>query len=134
MKIVTDTNVIIASLIKNGLARKIILDSKNNFICPSYTLSEIYKYKEEIMKKAGLNELEFSFLLYFIFQKIKIISALEYEDYLSQALNVLKDKKDAPFLALALSFNTEAIWSDDNHFKNQNLMRVLTTKEMISLT
>jgi predicted nucleic acid-binding protein len=41
------------------------------------------------------------------------------------------DESDAPFLALALSFPNDGIWSDDKHFKEQKLVRVWTTRDML---
>jgi predicted nucleic acid-binding protein len=42
------------------------------------------------------------------------------------------DEKDTPFLALALQLNCP-VWSDDNHFKQQNVVNVYTTKEILPL-
>lgn len=51
MKLIIDTNRIIAGLIKNGFSRKIILESAIEFFSPEITNEEILKYKEEILEK-----------------------------------------------------------------------------------
>ena len=45
MEVVIDTNIIISALLKDGFSRKLILNEKFKFITPSYTISEISKYK-----------------------------------------------------------------------------------------
>ena len=42
------------------------------------------------------------------------------------------DLDDTPFLALALSMSCQ-IWSNDDHFKKQSVIRALTTKELLGL-
>lgn len=55
MKLVVDTNIIISALIKAGATRKIIFDRTFELITPSFTISEINKYREEICKKAEIS-------------------------------------------------------------------------------
>ncbi|MBI2004103.1 hypothetical protein HYS72_01430 [Candidatus Pacearchaeota archaeon] len=58
--IVIDTNIFISSLIKEGLTREIITNSKINFLFPEFELEEIYSHKEEIIKiPASQNLFEF---------------------------------------------------------------------------
>jgi predicted nucleic acid-binding protein len=42
------------------------------------------------------------------------------------------DTEDVPFLALALTEESE-IWSDDRHFRQQDLVRIWTTTGLLSL-
>jgi len=42
------------------------------------------------------------------------------------------DEKDTPFLALAMQLNCP-IWSNDKHFKEQQVAEVYTTSEIIDL-
>jgi len=70
MKLVIDTNRIIAALITNSASRKIIKNIDYQFIAPDYSLEEIRKYKDEICKKSELDEEEFAVLLDLIFNNI----------------------------------------------------------------
>ena len=54
MKLVIDSNSIIASLIKDGLSRRIIVSPAIQFIAPDHTLKEISNYKKMICKKAKM--------------------------------------------------------------------------------
>ena len=71
MKIVIDTNRIIASLIKNSYSKSIIYDNKFEFFTPQYATEEIYKYKNEILQKSEMTEEEFNSLFSVLFEKIK---------------------------------------------------------------
>lgn len=51
MKLVIDTNRIIAALIKNSVSREIIFDEQFDFIAPDYSLVEIRNHQNEIIKK-----------------------------------------------------------------------------------
>src|SRR3989344_4150928 len=120
MRIVIDTNRIIASLIMDGTSRKILFNNKFEFISPSYTLTEILKYEKEIMNKARVTPEEFKVLISLIFEKIKIIPKSSYERFIEEANSLIKDTKDASFIALCLALNADGIWSDDPHFFSQS--------------
>ena len=49
MKIVIDSNRVIASLIKEGTTREILFDKKFEFFAPEFIKSEIDKYKEDYL-------------------------------------------------------------------------------------
>ncbi len=55
MRIVIDTNRIIASLIKDGTSRKILFSEDIEFITPDFSLQEIEKYKGYIIGKASIS-------------------------------------------------------------------------------
>lgn len=129
--LVIDTNKIIAALIKDSLTRKIILH--NRFITPDFTLKEIKKYTDLILKKSGLNVEEFNLVLNILFETIEIIPIKHYEEYLSKASLEIDDIKDVPFVALAMAKNT-GIWTDDAHFNKVNLVKIYKTEDIIKLT
>lgn len=133
MRLVIDTNRIIASLIKEGVSRNILFDKKFEFISPDFTLIEISKYKFEIIEKISVSEEEFGLLIQLLFEKITIISKEEYLLFMEEASRLIKDQKDVPFLALALSKSVEGIWSDDSDFKQQSRVNVFTTSEMLKI-
>lgn len=41
------------------------------------------------------------------------------------------DPSDTPFIALALSIESDGIWSDDDHFQMQDRVRIWKTKELV---
>ena len=54
MRLVIDTNRIIAALIRDSTSRRIILMSGIHFMTVSLSIKEIDKYKSEIMERRGL--------------------------------------------------------------------------------
>lgn len=127
-----DTNIIISALIKDGATRKILLDSRFNFIFPEDGLKEIYFYRNYIIKKSGMNEKEFDRLLLRTLKYVKLVPWYIIKKFKDLADNIIGkiDKKDTVFIATALAFNCQ-IWSDDSHFKRQNKVKILTTEDMI---
>ena len=132
MKIIIDSNIFISALIKkDGLTRSIIINSDCIFLFPEYEFQEIYKYKEEIMKKSGYSEREFIQAISLLLNNMRIVRREEICDYYNEAFEIMDkiDHDDIIFIATALAFNA-TIWSDDFHFKMQNKVNSLTTREM----
>jgi predicted nucleic acid-binding protein len=133
MKIIIDTNRIIASMIKDGVSRTIIMNQNFEFYAPEHTFSEIYKYEKEITRKAKITHEEFGMILSIIFERIRILPKEEYKDYLTQSKNLITDIGDVPFIAACLALKADGIWSDDTDFLKQKKVRVYATSDMIKL-
>ena len=133
MKLVVDTNRIIAALIKDGASRRILLKKNITFISPDITFAEIYKYEWEILEKADITHAEFDILLSLLFNRITILSKEEYFAFLKESETLIEDKGDVPFIAAAISQKAHGIWSDDRHFKKQTKIKIFSTREMLEL-
>ncbi|MCU0850571.1 MAG: PIN domain-containing protein [Candidatus Thermoplasmatota archaeon] len=129
MKLVIDTNRIIASLIKDSLSRQIINYPLLEFITPDYTLQELKKYEVVIRKKAHLTHEEFDLLLALLFEKIMIIPKEEYQEFLDKAQTLIDDINDAPFVALACAIKVDGIWTEDTDFQTNEHFIVFRTKD-----
>ena len=133
MRIVIDTNRIVAATIIDGMSRKILFSENFEFFSPEYTTTEINEHKKEIMEKTDLNETEFDFLVSIILEKIRLIPFDEYKNFIEESKNLIKDLDDVPFLALCLTLRTDGIWTDDEHFMKQNKIKIFRTSDMIKL-
>jgi len=51
MKLVIDTNRIMAGLLKESTSREIILDNRFIFYAPDYIGTELFRHREYLMKK-----------------------------------------------------------------------------------
>ncbi len=132
---VVDTNVLIATLINPSSPVWSIIESKNiKFFVPEFFLSELEEYRDLIKHKLAKKDkrAKFDFLISDLFKNIEIIPQNIYLEKLARAVDIMKniDEKDSPFLALALSLDCH-LWSNDKHFKHQNLVRRYTTKEIL---
>ena len=63
MRIVIDSNRVIAALISDGTTRELIFNKEFEFFAPDYLNIEVEKYKEEIINKSGLENGEFDVLI-----------------------------------------------------------------------
>ena len=134
MRIVIDSNRVIASLIKDSTTREILFDNHFKFFTPSFIKTEISKYKHEIIKKTGLDEDNFDKLFDVIFEHIAIIPNIEYEKYLDELSKEVKDKKDLPYFAAFLRINADGIWTHDPHFQEQKRCRILTNIDLLKIS
>ena len=130
MKLVIDTNNIIAALIKNGISRRIIVSPVIDLITPDHTLQEISKYEKLICEKAKVSSNEFKLLINLIFEQITIVPKEDYIKYIDKSKNLIDDINDVPFIALCLATKADGVWSDDKHFKSQKDFNVYRTKEL----
>lgn len=135
MKLIVDTNRIIAALIKNGASRKVILSNKFELITAEFTRKELGKHRAEILKKAKLSEKDFDGLLAMFFKRIYVVDDSAFGIRFGYAMKIMDriDPNDTPFISLALYIDNDGIWSDDKHFKMQNVIRVFTTSNLLKL-
>lgn len=133
MKIVIDTNRIIASLIKEGNSRKIIFSNLFEFYTPDYTLIELHNHLDEIRKKTKNTLEETKMLFSLIFENIQIIPEQNYSLQIDKAKNLISDIDDVPFIAVALFIGADGIWSDDSDFRTNSEIKVFRTNDMMDM-
>jgi predicted nucleic acid-binding protein len=130
---VIDSNIIFSSLLKDSTARKIILSDTFNLFAPEFLFTEIKKYEKVILEKSGLNKESYEYLLLLLQSHVAVIPFDEFSDFLKEAEEEMDniDKKDAPFIALALKLEIP-IWSNDLDFKKQKKVVSYTTDEIMT--
>lgn len=133
MKIIVDSNIIIAALIRDSITRKLIIDLSPDLYFPKAMLDEIKKYKSMIMEKTGLSEDSYILLFEKLFKYIRIVPD---EHLVANKLPAQKimgeiDPKDSLLIACAFSFEESVIWSNDPHLKKQKKIETYTTEEII---
>ncbi len=134
MEIAVNTSVIISALLKEGLTRRIIFLAPFELCTVPYAREEIENHRGEFLARTKLDEDAFQFLLDLIFSKVQCIEPKEIQLYRDKAAAVMKDIdiNDAPFVALALHLGCP-IWSNDEHFKRQYVVKTYNTREIIRL-
>lgn len=135
MKLVVDTNIIMAAIIRDSATRKLLLNPELELYLPDYVFSELKRHKDEIINRSDLSEDEFYILLYTIMDRITIVSKEDFAERIPEAWKIMAeiDENDTPFLALAMSFENDGIWSEDDHFKEQNEVKVWKTRDLIDV-
>ena len=134
MRIVVDSSIFIAALIRDSATRRILTHLDVEFITVSLSKKEIKKHLGSILKKSKLTEEAFWMVWDKLFARVAIADDSLVSMKMEQAKRIMDkvDPADTPFVALALATKA-AIWSDDGHFQKQKAIRVLTTKEMVKL-
>ncbi len=135
MKLVLDTNRIIAALVKNSASREILLSGKFEFLTVGVSMSEIEEHKEELLMRTKMSAEDFGKLLSLLLSKVKIVNDTAIQSKMKEA-KVLMDKvdpDDTPFIALALATENDGVWSNDKHFDRQDKIKVWKTQELLKL-
>ena len=134
MKLVIDTNRIMAGLLKESTSRKIILDNRFIFYAPDYIETELFRHREYLMKKAKIMESDFDTLLHTLLEQITLVPFEDFEQEYPRAIRIMEsiDENDAPFLAVGLALRLHGIWTEDRHFLRQDLIRVFHTGDLVS--
>lgn len=134
MKILVDTNRIIAALVQESTTRDILFDENFKFLTPDYTITEMKEHKEELKKKTKLTDKEFEILVTLIFERIEIIPESEYKKFLDECKNLISDPDDVSYLAACLASKAEGIWAHDPHFLEQHKVKIFTNMNMLRMS
>ena len=132
MRLVVDTNRIIAALIKDSISRESIFHLNAQLIAIPLLKEEVLKHKSIIVEKAALSETTFDLILQKLYENMDGLDEEIPKKYREEAAKIMDkiDPDDTQFIAAALATNSD-IWSDDTHFTKQNKVKVWTTKELI---
>jgi len=132
-KLVIDANIILSALIRDSITRKILIGSAIEFYAPDYLIEEVEKYISLVSRKNSLSEQENKKILGILCDYITIVGIEFYEEKIKEALKIMVDIdiKDTPYVALALSFDNDGIWSEDKGFFKQDKIKVWKTQEII---
>ncbi|MEK6906243.1 MAG: PIN domain-containing protein [Nanoarchaeota archaeon] len=133
MKVVIDTNILMAGLIKDSIVREILISRNIEFFLPEKAIEEIRKYQRELCKKAEYTKKEFERLFSYLLYNLKIVSKNKIKPYMKKAEKIMEkiDVDDSSFIATCLAINADGILTFDKHFKRQNIIKVLNIKEII---
>jgi predicted nucleic acid-binding protein len=135
MRLVVDTNRIIAALAKDSTSRKILFSDEIDFLTTEVTNHEILEHKQELLEKTRLTEDQLNIALSLLFSRILIVSDIVVESKMKEAERIMHtiDPDDTPFIALALAVENDGVWSDDRHFQQQTRIRIWKTKDLLTL-
>ncbi len=113
MKLIVDTNKIIACLLKDGMVRRILFLPSLELYTVRYVFDEIEEYKNELLLK--VSKASYELLLLKVKMKTKSIGFSLDDKSLLQIAKEIASKFDIdnyPLIALALKLNIP-IWTND---------------------
>lgn len=134
MRLIVDTNILIAALIRDSMTRHILIHSNAELITLPYSEAEILKHKQYILTKANIQEEEFDHLRFSLMKKLIFLEEYKLVSCWKDAIKIMDkiDPDDTPFIAAALAINAD-IWSDDKHFEKQKRIKIWKTQDIIPL-
>jgi predicted nucleic acid-binding protein len=130
LKLIIDTNVMFSFFWKNSITKKLLLNQNNLLFAPEFALEELKKYEKEIIHKAKITKKEFNEIRNELAILIDFVPLEEYKKFLRKGLIASPDNNDVDFFALAIKLKLP-LWSNDNLLKNQKIIQVLNTKEIL---
>jgi len=136
VKLVVDTSILFAALLKKSTVRELLLNPLFEFYVPEFGIEEIEKHVEEIVDRSGLNVENVYLLLGVLLSSVQAVPAERILKKYREAEKIMGriDRDDVPFVALALSFPNDGIWSEDKHFLKQKKVKVWRTRDLLKLT
>jgi predicted nucleic acid-binding protein len=121
-----------ALIATQGKTFDLIFNDRIKLFAPEFLFEEFQKYKAEILRKSGLSEPELSLFLTLVSSRIETVPRQEFKQLIKKAVGSITDKKDAPYIALALHLCC-SVWSNDKKLKEQDLAKVYSTTELLRL-
>ena len=125
MELIVDANILFAMFIRDGVTTDLAFEKSFQLIAPEFIIDEFIKYKKEISFKSKRSPENF-------IQLITIIPSEEYCDFIDESLEISPDENDAMYFALALRRNSP-IWSNDKKLKEQDKVKIYSTKEIMEI-
>jgi putative PIN family toxin of toxin-antitoxin system len=134
MRLVVDTNIIISALLKESTVRSLIFEPRLELCTPEFVFEEIEEHMDMIKERSGLTEEEVSLTLSLISAHIEVAPKEDFSHKMEDAEKVIGgiDEDDVPFVALALSFPNEGIWTNDKDFTRQGEVKVWDTAGLLA--
>jgi len=133
MRVVIDSNRVIAALLKDSTTREILFNRSFEFVAPEFLKEEIKKHEAFLVKKAKIRKDEFDILLSILFERINLIPQNGYQKHIKKLKGKISDQKDVPYLACGISTKAEGIWTHDLHFLKQGKIKIFTNKHLLNI-
>ena len=134
MLLVVDFNAVFSALVAKGTTLDVFIRNdklrKFNFISPEFVLEETSGHKNKLLSLTNLSDEEFNKFFSMIKSQIEIVHSSEFLEKLPEAIKL--DKKDSPYLALALKKGCP-ICSGDKRLRSQTKVRVYSPKDLLNI-
>ena len=129
MELIVDANILFSLTNPASYTYFIVDKYALNLFSLDYTLLELEKHKEEVVAKSKQS---FNESIRILKEKVVFIPVKTLRNEIQECKHLTNDQADVVYLALAKKLNFP-LWSNDSHFKQQSLIPVLTTQELLTL-
>lgn len=128
MKLVIDANIAFSLLKKDSFTRRLAHKYSLDLYSHKYISNELKEHSEELCELLHISEDKFARIKEILSKLVNLKEKFSPQQ-LNMAKRLISDPYDAPYLALALKLRVP-IWSNDEHFKEQSVLRVFRTDEL----
>jgi predicted nucleic acid-binding protein len=127
MRLIVDTSIVFSLFKPDSFTRQLMSEHNFELFAPKEIIEELSKYSDLICSKSKISKDRF------LSDVGKLSDLIEFKtpshSFILKADKLISHKSDIPFLALAMEMNIP-IWSNDEHFKKQDEVKVFTTEEI----
>ena len=131
VELIVDAGIIFTGLTGKGVTKNLLFSKNLRLFAPEFLFDELKEHKSRIKLISSLSSEEIDRLISKLDGCIKIVERSKFETFLDEANKLISDPDDTEYLALSLALNKCPIWSNDPHFKEQSLVGVFTTEELV---
>ena len=133
MRLVVDTSILIAGLLKASTVRRLLLDPTFEFYVPEHALEEVLRHASMMRQRAKLSQEAFDLLMALLTSQMNIVTESKIQPWISKADRVIghRDPGDVPFVAAAYAVQCDGIWSDDADFQDVQDIPIWTTASLL---
>jgi len=127
LRIIVDTNVLMAAILRRGVVRSLILDHPGAYCTPAAAIVEIWEHREEWNRRGVDDRTLARQIVLLTNHSVTVVDSQHYGRWLRPALRWSVDTDDAPILALALAKKNDGLWTfDQRAFDKERLPRRIT--------
>lgn len=131
VELIVDSGIIFTGLAGIGVTKSLLFSKKLKLFGPEYLFDEVKEHLSRIKLLSSLSSSDVNSLISKLRGHINIVEKSKFEAFLVEANKLISDPDDTEYLALSLSMGKCPIWSNDPHFKEQPLVKVFTTGELV---
>lgn len=134
MILLVDANVVVSALLGSRRVAQVLARSDVVLYAPQVLWEEVAKHRAVICSRAQITVAEFDVALRKLSSVIAGVGVSSYGSMLARARSALgKAMVDEHYLACALAVGADAVWTNDKDFRSQQLVRVVSTQELVDL-
>lgn len=130
--VVVDASVLIAALMSDGRARRVLVHAPCAFYVPPHILDQAYRHLGAIAKRARLPKHSVKSVMDELFDRIEVVPAALFSPFLEDAKKRTRSadaEGDEHYVALADALDAP-IWTYDNDFDRIPGIRRITTSDV----
>ena len=131
LKLIVDATVLFTGLIGKGVTKTLLFSDKLELFTPEFLFEEFREHKSRIESASSLHVKDIELLMDRLEITLNVVEKSKFEKFLEKANALIPDPNDTEYLALSLALDKCPIWSNDPHFKEQSIVKIFTTKELV---